>query len=532
MKTTAPYEDRADPPVVLPHWMVLCAGLVAAALALLASRMSHPGVGPDAVAYIGVANSIRDGNGIGFWLENPLVTWPPLWPMLIAAGTWLTRWRPDLVGLVINAGLLVGVAGAANAVAARVLRTRTLRLTMLVSLAISPLLVGLAVLVQTEVALTLVVLVVIVLILRYVEDQATWNLVVAGLVTAVGFYIRYQALYVVPVFAAWLVLRAVVRSGPKTTGAWLAAIRDAAAYSLPAVLPAAVWILRNLSLDEPPLGPRFPSDVGLAQNVVGALTTTFKFLTSIPDPPQVPAAVVTLVVLVAAVVWLGRRTAASEPVGRGWGVRVMDAAAGPVGLLVVFTGGFTALMVLSRSVVGFDDLDIRLLAPCLVPTSILFLRYVEVVFPAVPRMSRIAVAIVGIWLAAQAVVTFALVGPANNVLEDYGFNSPEAKAASTSAALDAIPKGCVVYSNNAGDLYRSGFEANLSPRKVEYKSDEPTDDLAELEARLRDGEQGCLAWVEYSEDSEFYSRDELRGVFDLEELGSADGVVTYRILTR
>ncbi|MFG0259125.1 MAG: glycosyltransferase family 39 protein, partial [Phycisphaerales bacterium JB041] len=504
-------------------WMVATAAACSALLALVAARVTSPGVGPDAVAYLGVANSIRDGSGIGFWLEDPLVTWPPLWPMLIAAGNWITDWRPDVVGLVINSLLLSGCAVVGNAVAARVLHTRAARLAMVVSLGVSPILVGLAVLVQTEVVLTLVVLVVTLMIMWFVErDQLRW-LVVAGLATAIGFYVRYQALYIVPVFAGWLVLRPLVGAGLRSSAAWRSAIVGAATYSVPAVGLAAVWVGRNVSLDEPPLGPRFPSDVGPAENVVGALATTFKFVTSIPSPPRIPAAVVTLVVLAAALWLLLRRTSAQDPEG-SMIHRTMVAATGWAGLLAVFTAGFTALMILSRSVVGFDDLDIRLLAPCLVPTSILFLRYLEVVFGGAGTLTRTGRTLAGLWLGAQVLVTLALIGPANSYLADYGFNAQRAVDASTSAALDELPDGCVVYSNNAGDLYQSGFEAQISPRKVEYKSSEPTEELAELSARVDDGELACLAWVGYSEDPEYYSLEELGAEFDLVRLASADEV--------
>ena len=102
-------------------------------------------------------------------------------------------------------------------------------------------------------------------------------------------------------------------------------------------------------------------------------------------------------------------------------------------------------------------------------------------------------------------------------------------AASQSPAIGALPEGCVTYSNNSADLYRSRVETLISPRRTEYKSDQPTDDLVELAARVDTAGDGtvCLLWVEYSDDPEFHDRDDLAEVVALDEVASADGVTAY-----
>lgn len=506
-------------------WLVAAAALSAALLTLAVARFNRPGVGPDAVAYVAIADSLRAGDGIGFWLEDPLTTWPPLWPALIWLGMLVSGARADLVALVLNAAVVAGCVVAAVALARRVLRTMTALVVLVVSLAVSPLLIGLAVLVQTEVLFVLLVLLTMLCLLRWTDEGAPRWLVAAGLLTAVAFYIRYQAAYVVPVFAAWVGLRVLI----ERRRVW-PAVRDALWYVVPAVVPAAVWIARNLALSDTALGPRFPSDVGPSANLAGAFATSFKFLTSLPVAPMLPAAVLAAVALVAAVLVLERCTRPpSQGLRSSLPTRLQHAVVGPVGLLAFFVGVFTLLMVVTRSLIGFDDLDIRLLAPCYVPTSLLFLRWCEVVLLDVPARARWGRAAVGAWLAAQVLVCLVLVGPGNGAVADYGFNSARAVAASTSPVLDDLPDGCVAYSNNAGDLYHSGFQARISPRKVEYKSDEPTDDLAELRQALQEGDPVCLVWVGYSEDDEYYSVQELDREFDLERLAADGDVVTYRV---
>lgn len=510
------------------RWAIAAAALSAALLTLVVARFDRPAVGPDAVAYVAIADSLRAGDGIGFWLEDPLTTWPPLWPALIWLGMLVSGARADLVALVLNAAAVAGCVVASIALARRVLRTHTTTTVLVVSLAVSPLLIGLAVLVQTEILFALLVLLVLLSLLRWADEGAPRWLVAAGLLTATAFYVRYQAAYVVPVFAGWIGLRVLV-----VQRRFWPAVRDALWYTVPALAPAIVWIVRNLSLSDTALGPRFPSDVGPAANLAGAFATTFKFLSSLPTAPTLPAAALTVVVLAVAVVVLERST---RPEGQGLVAslpsRLEQAVVGPVGLLVTFVGVFTLLMVITRSLVGFDDLDIRLLAPCYVPTSLLFLRWCEVVLIERPARATWGRAVVGVWLGAQILVCLALVGPANSAVADYGFNADRAVAVSTSPILDELPDGCVTYSNNAGDLYHSGFQAQISPRKVEYKSDEPTDDLAELREAVRSGERSCLVWVGYSEDDEYYSVGELSDEFVLEDLAEDGELRTYVIRAR
>ncbi|MFZ4669197.1 MAG: hypothetical protein ACOYML_07860, partial [Microthrixaceae bacterium] len=155
----------------IPRWYLALVAVLPAILTLIAVRFNRPQVGPDAVSYIAVADSIRNGDGLGFFVERPLTTWPPLWPLLLAGGTAITGWRGDLVALAFNAVMLGGTVLTASAIATRVLTSRLLRMILLAALAVSPLLIGLAAIVQTEVAFVLIAAVTILLLLLATERQ-------------------------------------------------------------------------------------------------------------------------------------------------------------------------------------------------------------------------------------------------------------------------------------------------------------------------------------------------------------------------
>ncbi|MFZ4433670.1 MAG: glycosyltransferase family 39 protein, partial [Microthrixaceae bacterium] len=173
----------ADRPSGLSRWFVATAAVVPAVLTMLAVRITRPAVGTDAVAYIAVADSIRAGDGLGFFIERPLTTWPPLWPAVLALGTAVTGWRGDQVAVVLNAVMLTAVVVTAVAVGRRVLVDPRLRAVLVGGLAVSPLLIGLAAFVQTEVAFVLISLVTIWLLLLATEREQPALLAVAGLAT-------------------------------------------------------------------------------------------------------------------------------------------------------------------------------------------------------------------------------------------------------------------------------------------------------------------------------------------------------------
>lgn len=555
----------------LTRWVVAAAAIVPAALAVIAARVDRPTVGPDAVSYIAVADSLRTGGGLGFFLERPLTTWPPLWPALIAVGETITGWRGDLVALAMNVVLLALVVVAGSHLAGHVLERRSVRYVLLAGLAVSPMLIGLGIIVQTEIAFVLGATLSLILILHGIaptpaspspssppaaspstaspsaaslptadrsapltgqvepssscDGSRTWFLAGAGAVLAVCFYVRYQAFYAVPILGGWLLVRTWMtsRSLRRTAVA-------TAAFVLTATVPSAIWMVRNLVTSDTIMGPRFPSDRGLANNVADGFATLAKFVSSLPTGPASLLAL--LGVSIVAVVVVTLALTGEHPGPRTWWLSVRTAFLGPVGLLVTFVVGFSCLMAATRSVVGFDDLDIRLLAPCMIPVSILFLHWAEVVLLDSSRWAVLGRVAIGTWLALQAVVTLLLLGPANAQLGDTGYNAPRAVAAATSPALARVPDGCVLYSNNAGDLYRGGTNAELSPRKVEYKSDQRTNDLRDLQKAVDGGQAACLAWVGYTDDDEVYSREELSTVVRLVQLGASDGVTVYRMEPR
>ena len=91
------------------------AALAAMALAWIASGRYGAGVSTDAVLQLSTAESLLRGEGFTTYLGEPFVHWPPLYPLLLAGLSALSRADVFAVGWVVNVacmGAIVWLGGA------------------------------------------------------------------------------------------------------------------------------------------------------------------------------------------------------------------------------------------------------------------------------------------------------------------------------------------------------------------------------------------------------------------------------------
>jgi hypothetical protein len=75
-----------------PYWIfLLTLSLLLMAIGGVVTSKYGAGVASDSVKYLGVTQSILDGNGLFDHRDKPLLSWPPLYPIIIAGLSALTR---------------------------------------------------------------------------------------------------------------------------------------------------------------------------------------------------------------------------------------------------------------------------------------------------------------------------------------------------------------------------------------------------------------------------------------------------------
>ncbi len=85
-----------------------CLSLVAVGLGFAATARYGPGLASDSVIYLSVAQNLLAGKGLTMFLGTPLLSWPPLFSIVLAGLSALTRQDVFVVGWVLNV-LLSGV---------------------------------------------------------------------------------------------------------------------------------------------------------------------------------------------------------------------------------------------------------------------------------------------------------------------------------------------------------------------------------------------------------------------------------------
>ena len=94
--------------------ILLLFGLGGMILVLLSTSLFGAGLSPDSVYYISIARNFADGKGLITYLGDPVVVWPPLYPILLAIPSILFKIDPLISAHVINAilfGLTVYFSG-------------------------------------------------------------------------------------------------------------------------------------------------------------------------------------------------------------------------------------------------------------------------------------------------------------------------------------------------------------------------------------------------------------------------------------
>lgn len=227
--------------------------VLGALLILLRGVTYGPGMGADSVGYVLAAKNFAAGNG--FVLDEGMILtwWPPLFPTLLSVAPFFGF---DPVGW---AGLLNATFfGMAVFIASRWLQ-RHLKEIFLVfwatlAILLSPPLTTQASHVMSDFTFILFTLISLIHIEKFLSSRSNPPLVCAAIFTGLACLTRYLGVTLVCTGILLLFF---------TRETLLAKTKHIATYTLIAVIPTGVWLLRNTLLSEPIVGGREPSDLSL-----------------------------------------------------------------------------------------------------------------------------------------------------------------------------------------------------------------------------------------------------------------------------
>jgi hypothetical protein len=317
---------------------------------------------PDARNYVNVADNLLRGRGfvqdtvglgeirlvVPLTIPQPFGVHGPVFPLLIAASTWLgldTKDAALLIPSLASATLLLLVF-----LFVRRLYDMGVALWVLVLLLLSDPLRQIAASGWAEPLALVWLLLSLLLLTRHTPDvsRGPAPLLTAGALAGLAFATRYPLLVALPI-GALLLLR---------VEDWRGSVRRVALYTLGFGLMAIPVVLRNVVATGHWMGnPRNPSTVSLFEN----LGQSAKILFGKYAPPTGWSGDVQLQIAV----WLVVGLALLARLRRGGGVtrlRELFLAPGRV-VLVLWFLGYTAFLIIQRTLVSFDYLNARLLVP-------------------------------------------------------------------------------------------------------------------------------------------------------------------------
>lgn len=504
------------------EWLVsFGAGLAAACLALFVSRL-HGASSPDPVTYISTVESFRSGGGWGNWLEMPLVTFPPAWPVIISSLTFIGV-TADTSAMIWVLGCLVVIPPLALGILTRCTSDRRIRVIGAAAVALTPIATPWGYQAMSEVPFIVVMLAAILMLLRWTESQRTSALMAAGILASCAPLIRYAGLGVPLGATAWLLL-----SSRDTRSA----LRSLAFGAL-SLVPLAAVAISNLARTDSAFGERPASTVGIVNASKQAVATVGRVslwtLDAAPTVISIALGVATLAVL--GYGCIRALPGDADEAGRPLEVRRL------LGLVAVAQ---LAVLVYARGTAELNDIDDRLLAPASVLLLLLAFATVSGLVPqrlTTPRL--IGVGLLAAWLLVGGAI---LTRGAVKNRDGIAYRSPEYRAATSAEFLATVPADC-------RELTAEVLEASTPPR-CGVLANEPwlwfasqirplssprrgTRDLETINRALTQGSEIYLLWTTVNPPAGgLVGVPGLRTSSSLEVVGQNKSVTLYRLRPR
>ena len=228
---------------------IVAIALLGAGLVLAREAIHGVALHQDSVQYIGTARNLLAGDGFVRLNGNVYDAWAPLYPLLLAAASFGAFDPLDVAGP-LNAvafGLTVCVAG--HWMRQR-LASRSLVVWACLAVALAVPLSRAAAAALSEAPFILLATLALFHADAFLRDGGRKALLWAAAFTALACLMRYLGLPLIPAIALLLF----VRGG----GALRSRARLALGWSLAAIIPVALWMLRNVAVTGNPAGGRVP----------------------------------------------------------------------------------------------------------------------------------------------------------------------------------------------------------------------------------------------------------------------------------
>ena len=434
--------------------------LLIAAIALLGAahalaRQLGYGVGlyADSINYIAAARNLLAGEGFANYGGDPYTLYPPLYPLLLAAG--LGALDPAQIAAALNAILFGITIFAVGSYLLRRLASRPLAIWATLTLALAIPLADIASFAMSEPAFILACTLALICAHRYLRQGNTAALLWAAAFCALAWQTRYIGIAAVGVVGLALLMRPVAPIPRRA--------QDAAIFTLISALPMAAWLLRNTLATGDLIGGPLSVDYSLSEafaDIRGGIAAWSYFdLPLLPRDDLALQALVAIVVASAAAL-LAMRTRRQSPADTRLPCDWLPALLFG-GFALAYCAALLASVALNRA---WNGIEPRYLLPLYVPLLIVLAVALDNALAAarpprarLPRLqAALAIALsaaLAVWLAAQIAPALSDVARANAGGIQRGFASKAWITSDTLRYIRENPLAGETYSNYPITLY-------------------------------------------------------------------------------
>ncbi len=492
----------------------VAAAIGAALIILVISSKYGIGISPDSACYLSIAENVNNSNGYTIYDLEPAVAWPPLYPTLLAVGQYLNLdynvWA-RVLGVFLF-GFLVYVVS--TQIIGR-LRNPALQTAAILAVVLSVPLIYVSQFAWSESLFILLTTLYLFKLEKSFQSHSWKDVFSLSLLAALACLTRYVGVTLVIFYLLWLLFLKVEFRKKLVYGS---------AFFVVSFGPLALWLFRNYNLTGTLTGERGDSATSFFKNVghtadtlsTWFLPTSFSFDTRI---------VLTGVIVILAAALYVRKN-----------LQQMSKSGIPQFILV--NGGFTLTYVFYlltvSSLVAFDQINHRLLAPVYIPLLIMTFSAIDQTSnlsttkkSSVTKMSYVLALL---WICNLAYNAY---GEIKLGLSDGagGYSTTYWQESKLARYLSDNPPSGKVYSNFPDGLYSlSGIRASMSPRKHQYRATlNSTQDLEKLKTELKSLDYAYLAWFGDAKRGYLFTPESLQTTFNLTVEHELDDGALYRI---
>ncbi len=440
-------------------------GILAVAAFLLvmsATSLYGPGMTSDSVSYLSTARNIGSGEGFQLWDGTAYTKWPPFYPILMSISA---VFGGEVTGFarVLNGLLFAAIVYLFILIAEKSLRSRSYALIAGVIMLFSTATLNTSIMVWSEPLFTALILAAALFARKYRDDGDMTSFFLFTLFSALSALTRYSG---VAVIGSGLIFIALLRHKN-----WSCRLKFGLLYGALSSLPLGVWLIRNRLVTGSMAGARPASDLNLLENIMQTLKVMGFSLFNLREN----VAIIFFVLVLAFAAYTGWRV-----IGRKKSIP----------FILILPIGYIAFLVLTASLIRFDVINDRLLAPVLPFAILLFVRAILIGGEKLKGGVRALLLLpLFIWFMVMAINTASFVNNAKRRGAGH-YNSDMFRNSALVRQLMYKPLSGVVYSNFPDLLY---ILTDMDVRWAPFKDGK----WPEMDDNIRDGETVQIAWFFY-----------------------------------